>query len=368
MMTRLAYLSNSTVPSRAANTVQVMKMCDAFASNCDHVTLYCKAGDEVNSSDLYDDYGIENPFEIRSIYEPDVFASSLYYGLRTALSALREGADIAYGRSITACFFAARLGLPVVYEVHQPTHEHWAYRWMFRRLVNDENFLRLIAISGQLGIHYDEHFDLPEVVVAHDCADDPPDVDPYFERSETVRVGYIGQLHEGKGMELIAKLVRRCEWAEFHVIGGMDEDIERWQSELDDVNNMTFHGYVPYAETHRYRQSIDIALAPYQREVYGAGEGDVNLGRWMSPLKIFEYMAAGSTIAASDLPVLREVLVDGENAMLCDPASVDEWVRTLEHLRDNPEERQRLGKNARDDYEARYTWQRRSERVLSGLI
>jgi glycosyltransferase involved in cell wall biosynthesis len=238
---------------------------------------------------------------------------------------------------------------------------------MFRRLVASEHFLRLVAISGELGDHYAEQFDIPDIVVAHDCADDPPDAYERLGDGETMQIGYIGQLHEGKGMAVIAELVRRCEWAEFHIVGGMEEDIERWRTALEDASNITFHGYVPYAETHRYRQSVDVALAPYQREVYGHGGGNINLGRWMSPLKLFEYMAAGTPIVASDLPVLREVLVDEETALLCEPAALNEWERALERLRDDPEERKRLSENAREAYEANYTWKMRCEMVLDGV-
>ena len=57
--------------------------------------------------------------------------------------------------------------------------------------------------------------------------------------------------------------------------------------------------------------------APDIRVVFGVG-GGTNLADWISPLKMFEYMAQGKAIVASDLPMLREVLRNGENALLCD--------------------------------------------------
>ena len=61
----------------------------------------------------------------------------------------------------------------------------------------------------------------------------------------------------------------------------------------------------------------DILIAPYAAQVSHAGGGDI--GRWMSPLKLFEYMAAERPVVTADLPVLREVVRDGETALLCPP-------------------------------------------------
>ena len=47
--------------------------------------------------------------------------------------------------------------------------------------------------------------------------------------------------------------------------------------------------------------------------------------RFTSPLKLFEYMAAGRPIVASDLPALREVLSPDENAVLVTPGSAPAW-------------------------------------------
>src|SRR3546814_10326815 len=61
---KIAYLSNSEIPSRAANSVHVMKMCQAFAQNGHRVTLYARKG-QAHDGDVYRTYGVSNSFEIR---------------------------------------------------------------------------------------------------------------------------------------------------------------------------------------------------------------------------------------------------------------------------------------------------------------
>ena len=97
-------------------------------------------------------------------------------------------------------------------------------------------------------------------------------------------------------------------------------------------------------------------LAPH------GGKGDI--ARWMSPLKIFEYMASGKPIICSDLPVLREVLKHQDTAFLCPPDEIDAWVKALMTLRDNPEIGQAIAQNAKKEFLSHYTWQARAHKVL----
>ena len=121
-----------------------------------------------------------------------------------------------------------------------------------------------------------------------------------------LKAGYVGHLYRGRGVELIAKLAERCSWAEFHVIGGMQKDIDEWRGRCAGIANIVFHGFCPPAQVQSHMARLDVMLAPYQRRVATFGGGR-DTSQWMSPMKIFEYMAAGKPMIASDLPVLREI-------------------------------------------------------------
>ena len=128
--------------------------------------------------------------------------------------------------------------------------------------------------------------------------------------------------------------------------------------------NLHLHGFRPPAEVERYRIAFDILLAPYQRKVSVAGGGTTTTEKWMSPLKVFEYMAAGKAIICSDMPVLQEVLVDKQNALLCDPENIDSWEEALIILSQNENMRIQLGEAARNDFVRRYSWYSRAEKLL----
>src|SRR5690606_28470778 len=88
--------------------------------------------------------------------------------------------------------------------------------------------------------------------------------------------------------------------------------------------------------------------------------------RYTSPLKLFEYMAAGRPIVASDLHALREVLRHDENALLVAPDSPAALAEALRRLIDGRELSRRLAQRARQDA-AEYGWDTRALR-LEGVL
>jgi len=102
---------------------------------------------------------------------------------------------------------------------------------------------------------------------------------------------------------------------------------------------------------------MDVAVAPFV---------DVP-GFYFSPIKMFEYMAAGLCVAASRLGQLAEVIEDGVNGLLCDPDDPESLYRTLRKAQTDPELRRRLGSAARETVEARYTWTH-TARALTQVI
>jgi glycosyltransferase involved in cell wall biosynthesis len=84
-------------------------------------------------------------------------------------------------------------------------------------------------------------------------------------------------------------------------------------------------------------------------------------------MKMFEYMASGVPIVSSDLPVLQEVLRDGDNAMIVPADDVARWRAGIERLISDDDLRFRLARNAQGDLERLYTWDARAAVVMTGL-
>jgi glycosyltransferase involved in cell wall biosynthesis len=77
---------------------------------------------------------------------------------------------------------------------------------------------------------------------------------------------------------------------------------------------------------------------------------------------MFDYMAAGRAIVCADLPVIHEILNEG-NAVFCEPGNTEVWERTLRELLQDEPRRLALGAQARVDV-AGHTWVDRARRAL----
>jgi len=369
----IAYFSGSKIPSRDANSVHVMSMCAAFARAGREVVLAAIEGDRNVAGDDFETYGVAPRFRIvKHAMSWQGLVSRLRYA-RAAPALVRQviKPDLVYGRHLLSLTLAARWGVPVFFETHQAPSR--LERLVERRLFGRPNFARLVVISEALRDEYRRcHPDLPaeRILVAPDAADPPVCNDDAAEvsirRADRLQVGYVGHLYPGKGIEVVAALARKMPDVDFHVVGGTETDLARWRTQSNgNGTNLVFHGHVPLVRTEAYRRAVDVLLAPYQSSVHGAG-GRADIARWMSPLKIFEYMGSGRAMIVSDLPVLREIVTDGETALLARPDDVDDWIAAVQRLRD-PALRQKLAGRARAQLVARHTWARRAQDVLANL-
>jgi glycosyltransferase involved in cell wall biosynthesis len=363
---KIAYVANSIIPSRTANSIHIMKMCAAFA-RIGHEVMLC-VPDRPERTDLDTDvfayYGVPSTFRIRRLAWLGFPGRGLAFAWQAASLARAVRADLLYGRLVHACYFAARRGVPTVFESHAPLASYDRLgAILFRRLIRNPRFRGLVVISHALAEQYVRDYPgLAGVVrVAADAADDTVSPPP-GPSSSRLQVGYVGHLYAGRGVELIVQMAERCPWADFHLIGGLDTSVAEWQGRVAGRANIEFHGFCPPSEVQSRIVAIDVLLAPYQRSVAAHGER-LETSRWMSPLKIFEYMAAGKPMIVSDLPVLREVL-DDANSILVDPEHVTGWVSALESLRDG-DLRERLGRNARERFLEFHTWDKRARTVIT---
>lgn len=374
---KIVYIAASPVPSHAANSVHVMKMAQALTRAGHTVTLiapeYNRTGEPASSlQDIRERYGVTAPFDL--IRTAGVRPAPL--GVRVHLAATRMhlwriAPDLVYTRCLRAADMASRAGYPVIFERHDTYLNHKpATRALFEALMGRDKVRALVVISEALKTHLLEHFHIPEhkILVFHDGADPVPDSpgDPPFDKTPgRLTGGYIGHLYEGRGIDVIGATARLLPHVDFHIVGGRPEDLARWTGALSGIANLFFHGHVPHAQTVRFLSAFDFLLAPYQKKIATVDGSDTS--GWMSPLKIFEYMAAGKPILCSDLPVLREVLEDGKTALLCPPDDPRRWAESIERLRADEALASSLGACAKGAFLSRYTWQARAGAILAAV-
>jgi len=376
---KIAYVMASHVPSKNANSVHVMKMCQSMAKLGHDVTLFSifvNGISESGVSDVYSYYGVDKCFNIESIkFSKQTKFTPYLFAVKAISKVIKLKPDLVYLRGVTSAFvLMLRSGIPFVLESHSPVlrSRKKLNVFMMRKLLMAKQFLRLVVITNVLKEFYLKDASFPKdkiPVVLADGADQVPDwlsVDRIRNGNGCLQIGYFGHLYKGRGIDIIIETARQMSHCDFHIVGGKEKDIEYWQKEAEDVKNLMFHGYITPGEVYKYRNSCDILLAPYQEKVYVAGGHYQESSAYMSPLKVFEYMASKKAIICSDMPVLREVLND-ENAILVKADDTDIWVEAIARLEDETL-RQKLSNEAYADFMERYTWDTRAELAVKGLF
>ncbi len=368
---RILYVSLSYVPSRRASSVQVMKMCAALSARGHDVVLVAKASDEPSARGLGDHafYGVPATFAIEKLARPPRRGGGLVYAVsmvRRVISA-RGRVDLVYGRDLAGAAVASMLGLPFLFEAHAMPSATWQ-RVLLRRVLAAPSCRGVVAISEALRRDLLDAKLVPArtpTLVAHDACDPDFGHAPRATLGTPPRIGYVGNLYRGRGVELVVELARRMPACRFELIGGSDADLARLLGEQAPAN-LVLHGFVPPARLAGIYATLDVLLMPFPREgVRALGASDTS--RWCSPMKMFEYMASGVPIVASDLPVLGEILADGRNALIAPAGDAAAWEAAIDRLLGDAALRVGVATRAQQELRRDHTWSTRAEHVMHGL-
>jgi glycosyltransferase involved in cell wall biosynthesis len=354
--------------------------CDALKQQTDELVLYAKRTlpeIEKLQSVMDSTYG-QKLREVRLV----TFWSRFNHGdnLRIALLSIwdllkNEWPDVIMSRNLYASFvIAVILRRPILFETHQLEH---GFRKRFQRIIMLKPWVITVVISNMLKQFLREHhgIDAARAIVLHDAA--PSMVEPIpvgKRRTSLVEIvpqakgswdgvcGYFGHLYSGRGVEIIEDMASVRPGVLFLLFGGNEADVE-YRRESNKKSNVIYVGYVTHPVAQKAMKSVDVLLMPYQKSV-SIGLPGHDTARWMSPMKMFEYMSAGVPIISSDLPVLREVLEHKKNALLVHPEKSDEWVLALDFLLNDSSFANHLGSCAHNDYKNKHTWVIRAKHIL----
>lgn len=140
--------------------------------------------------------------------------------------------------------------------------------------------------------------------------------------------------------------------------GSMRIAMEQRAVEIGYGSAVRFIGGVKHSDVASYLAAADISVVPYP---------NMKHEMWMSPLKLFEYMASGKAIIASAVGQVLDIIQDGRNGLLVPPGDASGMAEAMKKLIRDAELRARLGQQARADAVERYSWNQYISR-LEGLL
>ena len=377
---RLLYLADIRFPMERANGIQTVETCHALARAGIQVDLLVRRTDERSDARCLEFFGLtpHDYLHLRRLRTP---LGRLSY-LASAVTSMRSGtADIIYTRDLLIADVAIRLrlghGVPVIYEAHtvasvfaeeraanyeggSPSSRSKLARLdaRERRVCTRANGVITIT-AGLRDSLAERHGALAPTRVVPDGCWLPTELPSAARRSVVPTVYYTGQLYRWKGVDVAIRAMQHIDRAELVVIGGLaqEPDLERLRSltaELSLADRVHFLGFIPPAELDDERRKAAIFVIP--------NLDSVTARRFTSPLKLFEAMASGRPIVASDLPAFQEVLVHGENALLVPPGDPESLARAIKNLLADPDLASRLTRRAFEDVKA-YSWEQRARAI-----
>ena len=388
---RLTYVANVRLPTERAHGFQIAKMCEALAAEGADVALLHPRRRQhdpaLAGADVADYYGIRPAFTVRTLPNVDVvplarvvpprafvpifFAHALAWGRLAAGRAARDRADLHVTRDVPVAYWLVRLGRPTILEAHAIPRR--AQRRLLARIASDPALRATVALTSFIGRGL-EAVGVPPAKVC--VLPDGVDLGMFAGlpgraecrarlglAAERPIVGYVGRfqaLGAEKGIpELIAALARVPGHPLLVCVGGPMDAVPAYRAIGRAAglapDRLAFHDRVPNRDVPAWIRACDVATIPSPATEF--------FSYLTSPMKLFEYMAAGAPIVATDLPAIREVLRHDDNALLAPAGDPSALAGALHALLDDPARATRLGARARGDV-ARFTWRRRAAALL----
>lgn len=298
----VAVVSQVPLDSPRAHAINIIKTAGGFARAGHDVTLFCSPPETGDTAAALAAHA-EPSLTIRTspLADPRAFAD-------WAISeARRAGTGFLYARHFHAAIAAAEARIPATLETHAyPDSHNAALDEALLRTNHTSAPLRAVStISPLLRNHLIARgADPARVHITPDGVDtdlfSPPTSLPASPfTTPRPNILYAGHLYDHKGIPTILACAKLLEHVNFHLLGGLDEDIARTRDSASRaaLANIHIHGRVPHADVPRFLWHADALLLPISTTEPSHA--------WTSPVKLGEYLAAQRPIIASDITGLR---------------------------------------------------------------
>lgn len=177
-------------------------------------------------------------------------------------------------------------------------------------------------------------------------------------------IGFSGTFGNWHGVEILAGAIRIIadmipESVVFFIGDGeLRPEIEKIIKEDNVEKNAIITGFIPYSKVPEYLAACNVLVSPCVHSKDGSPF-------FNSPIKLFEYLAMGKPIVASDIGQQGEVINHEENGLLCEEASVEDLADQIHRLYKDKELSKLVSGRARQDSIDKYSWSVSAGRIIS---
>ncbi len=367
-MNKIVYIANIRLPTEKAHGIQIMKTCEALARETCDITLVvpCRSNHLKEDPFLY--YKIDRVFHVKKLFSLDLvflgrigfLIQSMTFAFAISISILKNIINkqdvVYYSRDEMQLLIPIILNQKTVWEAHMGQN-NFLVKFVVAKCT------KIVTISKGLKDLYGSG---NKILVAPDGVDTAQfviDKDKLFLREnlglpmDKKIVLYTGHLYDWKGTQT---LVESADFLENNMlvvfVGGTDKDLVTFKSSFSSKSNLLILGRKPHDQIPLYLKSADVLVIP--------NSGKLDISRlYTSPMKMFEYMASGTPIVASDLPSIREILNEN-NAVFFTPDNPVSLSQSINSLLQDKGLMERISLQSSRDI-MKFSWQERARKILT---
>lgn len=185
-----------------------------------------------------------------------------------------------------------------------------------------------------------------------------PILEEFYENThskETGSICYVGGISRIRGVFEIVKALELTS-VTLHLAGNFeDKEIENELKQLPGWKKVKFYGYVDRKTINEILQSASVGMVTLYPQINYLDS---------LPVKMFEYMAAGLPVIASDFPYWREILTANKCGVTVNPKSPDEIAKAINSLLGNPALIREMGENGKKAIKEKYNWKIEEKKLI----
>lgn len=371
---KLIYISPMRYPSEKAGSLFSMKSCEVFADQGLTVELWAPTRfNKLSHLDPYEYHQVKNNFRIRKILALDLMFwlpgtivfkfISWTFALSAFLRALWEPTAIFYSHEPFALFLISLINRKTIYEIHDFPGPQKIYRQLFQKLggVVTTNNWKKEQLLKRFNLIADRVLVVPNAVELGKFSLDISKTEARRRLNlpvEEAIILYTGHLYSWKGVDTLLAASQSLSYL-IYFVGGTDKDVQEFKVKVKfSKSKAQLIGMRPHEEMPLWQKAADVLVIP------NTAKEDISK-YYTSPMKLFEYMASGRPIVASDLPSLREV-VDDSMVHFFEADNAFDLARKI-NLALREEELSEKKTQAAGRAVQNYSWEKRAKRIIEFL-
>jgi glycosyltransferase involved in cell wall biosynthesis len=355
---KITYIAETSLTNKSAYTHHVLKMCDAFCKKNDVQLILPYADNNLNLKKIKKNFLLtaKKNILVKSIlnFKINNFLYRIIFGYKAAIYLKSNNSEIIISRSFITSFFLCFFKINHFLEIHSEFKGLTRFLMINLNYINSKYILKTILISKTLSRKF-SIINKKNFLILHDAVDIKNF--RYKKNSNKIKsVTYVGSFHEGKGIELILELAKNFKKLKFNIYG------EPLRNIYGISKNVKIRGHINYKKVPYVLANSDILLLPSADVQYGRSRS-VNVTNYNSPLKMFDYLAAGKIILSSKRDGICEVLKHNYNSIIVDKYDLKTWIKTTNDILNNKYNLPKLRRNSIITAE-KHTWNKRVVKIL----